>query len=97
MSALFISRVTVKDPAKFREYLQRSKNIASEHGAELLASGEGPRSLSGTAAPHQLAVVVRFPTMADLDAWHASPAYQDIIPLREAASDQDIIVYQMSG
>lgn len=95
MSALFISRVTIKDQAKFQDYLQKSKEVASRHGAELLASGKGPRSLAGSAAPHQLAVVVRFPTMEDLDAWHDSKAYQDLIPLREEGSDQEITVYQI--
>lgn len=97
MSALFISRVTIKDQTKFQDYLQKSKHIASQHGAELLASGRDPRFLSGSAAPHQLAVVVRFPTMEDLDAWHDSQAYQDLIPLRQEASDQEITVYQTSG
>ena len=93
MSALFISRVTIKDQAKFQEYLQRSKNLASQHGAELLASGKAPRALSGSPAPHQLAVIVSFPSMEELDAWHESEAYQNLIPLREEASEQEITVY----
>lgn len=97
MSALFISRVTIKDQEKFQDYLKRSKEIASQYGAELLASGRDPRALSGRLDPHQLAVVVRFPTMADLDAWHDSKAYQDLIPLRLESSDQEITVYQLAG
>ena len=31
MSALFISRVTIKDQAKFQEYLRLSKELASQH------------------------------------------------------------------
>lgn len=96
MSALFISRITIKDQAKFQDYLQKSKDIASRHGAELLASGAGPRSLSGSPATHQLAVVVRFPTMEDLDAWHDSQSYRALVPLREEASDQEITVYQIN-
>lgn len=97
MSALFISRVTIKDQTKFQDYLQRSKDLASQHGAELLANGKAPRALSGIPASHQLAVVVRFPSMAKLDAWHESKAYQDLIPLREEASDQEITVYNLAG
>lgn len=97
MSALFISRVTVKDQAKFQDYLQKSKDLASQHGAELLASGRAPRALSGTPTAHQLAVIVRFPSMEVLDTWHASKAYQDLIPLREEASDQEITVYDLAG
>ena len=97
MSVLFISRVTIKDQTKFQEYLQRSKETASRHGAELLASGKAPRALSGTPAPHQLAVIVRFPSMAELNAWHDSDAYQALIPLRQEASDQEITVYDLAA
>lgn len=94
MSALFISRVTIKDPAKFQKYLQKSKDLASQYGAEHLASGRDPRSLAGEAIKHQLAVVVRFPTVEDLNAWHESPAYQALVPLRLESSEQEMTVYQ---
>ena len=97
MSALFISRITIKDQAKFQEYLLRSKELASQHGAELLASGRAPRALSGTPSAHQLAVIVKFPSMDELDAWHDSQAYQDLIPLRQEASDQEITIYEIAA
>ena len=97
MSALFISRVTIKDQSKFQDYLQRSKNLAAQHGAELLANGKAPRALSGKLAPHQLAVIVRFPSMDKLYAWHDSDAYQALIPLRQEASEQEITVYDLAA
>lgn len=97
MSALFISRVTIKDHAKFQDYLQRSKELASLHGAKLLASGKAPRALSGELIPHQLAVIVKFPSMEELDAWHDSDAYRDLVPLRQEASDQEITVYDLAA
>ena len=97
MSALFISRVTIKDQAKFQEYLERSKELASQHGAQLLASGRAPRALAGTPSDHQLAVIVSFPSMKELDAWHDSQAYQDLIPLRQEASEQEITVYELAA
>ncbi len=97
MSALFTSRITLKDQARFQEYLEKSKAMAGKHGAELLASAIEPRALSGNPKPHQIVVVVRFPSMDDLDAWHDSQAYQDLLPLRLEASDQEITVYQTNG
>ena len=97
MSALFLSRVRIKDQNKFQIYLQRSKELASQHGAELLASGKTPRTLSGETAPHQLAVIVKFPSMEELNAWHDSDAYQDLVPLRKEASDQEITVYELAS
>jgi len=69
--------------------------MAGRHGAELIASGQAPRVLAGSGSPHQMIVIVRFPSMQALDTWHGSQAYQDIIPLREDASDQEITVYQI--
>lgn len=97
MSALFIFRITIKDQAKFQDYLKQSKDLASCYGAQLLASGKAHRALSGAPSPHQLAVVVCFPSMGELDAWHGSQAYQDLIPLREEASDQEITVYNVAA
>ncbi|MEM6496629.1 MAG: DUF1330 domain-containing protein [Pseudomonadota bacterium] len=97
MSALFISRIIIKDQAKFQEYLRRSKELASQHGAQLLASGKAPRTLVGTPSEHQLAVIVKFPSMYELDAWHDSQAYQDLVSLRQEASDQEITIYEIAA
>ncbi|MEL7164352.1 MAG: DUF1330 domain-containing protein [Pseudomonadota bacterium] len=96
MSALFISRITIKEPSTFQDYLNKSKAVAGEHGAELLVSAANPRALAGHATPHQMVVVVRFPSMEAVTAWHDSAAYQNLIPLREAGSDQEITVYHIN-
>ena len=59
MSALMIARITVKDPDKFQDYLTRSKQIASQYGAELLHRGTVSRVLNGD-DDHALVVIARF-------------------------------------
>jgi uncharacterized protein (DUF1330 family) len=38
-------------------------------------------------------VVGWFPDRAALEAWHASPAYQALIPLRTEAAEVDLLSY----
>jgi uncharacterized protein (DUF1330 family) len=43
--------------------------------------------------PHPDIVVIRFPSLADAQGWHASPAYQALIPLRQEAADVVLTTY----
>lgn len=36
-------------------------------------------------------IVIAFPDRARLDAWYASPAYQDILPLRTSNAAGDVV------
>lgn len=93
MSALMIARITVKDPQKFQDYLARTQQVAAPHGAELLYRGKVERALTGGGNDHELAVVVKFPSTADIDAWFDSDAYQALTSLRDAGADMQMTSY----
>jgi uncharacterized protein (DUF1330 family) len=38
-------------------------------------------------------VVIRFPSLAAVDAWFASADYQALIPLRNTAAEVDLVSY----
>jgi uncharacterized protein (DUF1330 family) len=61
-------------------------------GAKLAFRGTLARVLAGTHG-HTDVVVASFPDRAALEAWHASPAYQALIPLRAEAADLDLLSY----
>ena len=67
MSALMIARITVKDPAKFQEYLAKTQAVAAPYGAELVHRSKADKALTGESADHELAVIVKFPSLAKLD------------------------------
>ena len=94
MSALMISTITVKDPAKFQDYMVKTQDVARPFGAELVFRGKLDRQLSGQGS-HQLAVVVSFPSAERLNAWFDSPEYQSLIPLREAAAEMMMTGYEV--
>ena len=93
MSAFFVAAVTIKDSEKFAEYASKFGASAAPHGGKPLIRGRFAKSLAGSGG-HDLTAIVQFPDMAALDAWHASDAYQALIPIREQAADMTIIAYE---
>ena len=92
MSACVIGHITVKDADKWAQYRAQVPSTLAPWGAELLFRGQRAAVLSGEHA-HTDTVVIRFPDVAAVDAWHASPAYQALIPLRRQAADLDLVVF----
>lgn len=96
MSALMISTITVKDAAKFQEYLAKTQEVAQTFGAELVFRGKLDRVLNGNGG-HQIVVVAKFPSAEKLNAWFDSPEYQLLIPLREEGAHMNMTAYDAIG
>ena len=96
MSALMISRITVKDPQKFKEYLRKTKEVAAPFGAELVFHGSAERALTG-GEDHGVVVVVSFPSLEKLDAWYASDGYRPLIALRDQGADMQMTAYRAAS
>ncbi len=90
--AYLIGHITVKDTAKWAEYCSRVPATVAPWGAELVFRGGRAQALAGEHA-YTDTVVIRFPDRASLVSWHASAAYQAIVPLRMQAADVVIIGY----
>ncbi|WP_442985383.1 DUF1330 domain-containing protein [Sedimenticola sp.] len=43
---------------------------------------------------HTDTVVIRFSSLDAANGWHASAAYQALIPLRQMAADVDLLVFE---
>lgn len=93
MSALMISTIEVTDPQSFASYLQKSKQLASRYGAELLFRGTQTDSLNGDSPSGPMIVIARFPDIDSIKAWNNSQEYKDLIPLRDAGSHQVMTAY----
>lgn len=94
MSAFFIVAATIKDQEKYQRYAQGVGPTLAAHGGKALRRGKAVRSLAGD-LDHQSVVIVEFPDLAALDAWHASDEYQALIPLRTEAADMTITSYEV--
>ncbi|WP_341711821.1 DUF1330 domain-containing protein [Erythrobacter sp.] len=94
MSAFFVVTATIKDPDKYHAYAQGVGPTLAAHGGKALKRGKAVRALAGELA-HQSIVIVEFPELAALEAWHASEEYQALIPLRSEAADMTITAYEV--
>ena len=92
MSACVIGHITVKDEDKWAQYRAQVPATLAPWGAELLFRGQHAAGLSGEHT-HTDTVVIRFPDVAAVNAWYASPAYQALIPLRRQAADLVLISF----
>lgn len=91
--AYVIGHVTVKDAEKWADYRGRVPATLSPWGAELVCRGRLDQVLAGR-HDHTDVVVIRFPDIQSVRSWFASPAYQALIPLRQAAADLDLLSFE---
>ncbi|CAM5478264.1 DUF1330 domain-containing protein [Streptomyces badius] len=71
-------------------YLQRIQATMKPYGGRFLVHGTEVEVVEG-AWPGAL-VIVGFPGTAEAHAWYASPAYQEILPLRTRHIDGDVVI-----
>jgi uncharacterized protein (DUF1330 family) len=90
--AYVVGQITVKQPEKWAQYRSQVLATLLPFGGELVFRGEQVQSFSGV-NPHPDIVVIRFPSLGDADGWHASAAYQALIPLRQEAADVVLTTY----
>jgi len=91
-TACLIGHISVIDAEKWAEYRGKVPATLAPWGGELLLRGKRFAVLSGEHA-HTDVVVIRFPDQAALNGWHASAAYQALIPLRQQAADVVLLGY----
>jgi uncharacterized protein (DUF1330 family) len=93
-NAYVVGQLTVKNAEKWAEYRSRVPATLAPWGAELVFRGKKVANLAGEHA-HSDIVVIRFPDKEAVQGWHASAAYQSLIPLREQAADMVLLSYEV--
>jgi len=93
MSAFVIATVRVKDPEKFAEYGQKAGPSMAPFGGQVHMRGKFEELLTG-GDDHSAGAVLKFPDLQSARDWHASPAYQEIIALRDEGADISLTLYE---
>jgi len=93
MAAYVIVDATVHDPEGIKAYGAKVGATLKAHGARLLVAGGAVDVLEGSWSPSRL-VVLEFADADAARAWYNSPEYQEIVPIRQAASDDNFIVVE---
>ena len=94
MTAFVVASVRVKDADKFAEYGKLAGASMQPFGGEVAIRGKVSETLTGS-ADHAMSAVIKFPDIAAAKSWYASDAYQQIIPLREEASDMSLVLHEV--
>ena len=81
MAGYVIVDVEVRDPEAYRAYTQAVPGTLEPFGGRFLVRGGAAETLEGDWRPQRV-VVIEFPSAEQAKAWHASPEYQAILPLR---------------
>ena len=85
MPAYVIAEIEVTDPEAYAPYRARTPDVIAAHGGRFLVRGGAVEPREG-APPAGRVVVIEFPDMEAARRFYDSPAYQAILPLRQAAS-----------
>lgn len=86
MAAYVIAEVDVNDAEKYKLYADRAPGATLGGGGKYLVRAGTVEGLEGT-PPKSRIVVIEFKDMETARAWYYGKAYQEIIPLRQAASE----------
>jgi uncharacterized protein (DUF1330 family) len=92
MSAYLIGHITVKNPDKWKTYVEGVRKSLMPFEAEVIFRGKRASVLAGV-HPHENTVVIKFPDQPTLQQWYNSGEYQGLIPTRDEAADVVIISY----
>ena len=95
MTAFFVSRIKVKDPAKMQEYAAATGPTIAAHSGALVLRGGAITTLIGDDAGQHMTSVVQFPDIDTLTAWFNSPEYQQHAALRDEAGEMQFVAYQV--
>ena len=92
MSAYLIGHIRIKNPDKWKTYVEGVQQSLIPFEAEVVFRGRRATVLAGE-HPHQHTVVIKFSDQPTLQQWYHSDAYQDLISVRDDAADVVIISY----
>jgi uncharacterized protein (DUF1330 family) len=82
MTAYLVADIQVTDAAGYEEYRRIVGESIAAFGGRFLTRGGTTEVVEGSWRPKRL-VIVEFPTMEQLRAWYASPAYAPALALRK--------------
>ena len=82
--AYVIAEVEVTDPAGFQAYVAKLPPTLTPYHGKTIIRGKADTK-EGT-APNGSVVVLAFDNLDDAEHWYTSPAYSEIIPMRQRSA-----------
>jgi uncharacterized protein (DUF1330 family) len=93
LPAYIIANVEVTDPAGFEEYKKQAPATVASYGGRYLTRGGRTEVIEGDWVPNRV-VIIEFPNMAQLKAWHDSPEYQLLLQIRRRTTKSSLFAIE---
>jgi uncharacterized protein (DUF1330 family) len=88
----WIAHASVKDPARYPEYLAANKKAFAKYGGRFLVRGGAYENPKGTTRERQ--VVVEFDSYEQAKACFRSPEYQAALRIFETCAESDLVIVE---
>ena len=89
-----LASVAVEDADAYTAYTSRTPDIIAKHGGRFIVRGGTVTPLEGEMALKGRLVVIEFPSVEAAKGWYDCAEYQEIIPLRTAASQGALVLLE---
>ena len=96
MTAYWVARSKINDPAEYKKYTDRVPAIIARYGGKVLARGGRYQILEGP-QKFQRFVVIEFPSLEQAVACHDSPEYQETSAFRRSGAGEVELVIVEGG
>lgn len=93
MAAYIVAQVKVHDPAAYQRYRDAVTPLVDRFGGRFRVRGGGLDVLEGD-WPLPRLVIIEFQSKDAARLFYDSPEYQQILPLRQAASDGTLAIVE---
>lgn len=93
MPAYIIANVEVTNPEAYEEYKKGVPATIATYGGRYLTRGGVAETLEGDWSPQRV-VILEFPSMTQLKAWHNSPEYQPLRAIRDRAAKSVLVAVE---
>jgi uncharacterized protein (DUF1330 family) len=91
MAAYVVVDIEVLEPVEYEEYKKLAAPSVTAYGGRYVVRGGVTEVLEGDWTPNRL-VVLEFPTVAQAQAWWASPEYSVAKAIRQRTARTDMVL-----
>jgi uncharacterized protein (DUF1330 family) len=88
----WIARVDVRDPERYKDYVEAAKPAFEKYGARFLARGGTYHRLEGQVRARN--VVIEFPSLQAAHDCYYSPEYQKAAAIRQEVADAEMVIVE---
>jgi uncharacterized protein (DUF1330 family) len=91
MAAYVVVDIEVLEPVEYEEYKKLAAPTVTAYGGRYVVRGGAAQVLEGEWIPNRL-VVLEFPTVAQAEAWWASPEYSVAKEIRQRTARTSMVL-----